>query len=216
MEPKLRLLTKEDFATALKKGVKVIDTRSKDEFAASHIPGTINIQNNNLFSTWMGWLLTYEEPFILIAEQATHDDLVRKLMRIGLDNIYGYVDNVHIWATLGNALEQSNQVTLDEFKTLRTTSDVQVIDLRGEVEFKQGHIPGAENLFVGTLDKNLDKVNKNGPVVVHCQAGDRSTFGYSLLLRAGFKNVRNFAGGMNAWQEANLAVEASKAHAVNA
>jgi len=36
-------------------------------------------------------------------------------------------------------------------------------------------------------------------VVIHCQAGDRSSIGYSLLRKHGFDNVLNYSGGMSEW-----------------
>ncbi|HRW98415.1 MAG TPA: MBL fold metallo-hydrolase [Cyclobacteriaceae bacterium] len=197
--PKLRKLTKEEFKSSMDKGVKIIDTRLKTEFAAGFIPGTINIQGNNAFATWMGWFLSYEEPFILIAEESKHDDLMRKLMRIGLDNVYGYVPNVEVWSELGNKLEKSNVISIDEFKKIRETNHTQILDLRGAAEYKAGHIEGVDNLFIGTLEKNLDKVKRDQQVVIHCQSGDRTAIGYSLLVKNGFKNVKNYSGGMNEW-----------------
>ena len=44
----------------------------------------------------MGWFVTYNEPFILLAAPSQMDDLTRKLMRIGLDNIHGFVDAAKI------------------------------------------------------------------------------------------------------------------------
>ncbi len=204
--PKPKRLSNADFKAAMDKGVKVIDTRLKTAFADGFIPGTINIQGNNAFATWMGWFLTYDEPFILIAEQAKHDDLVRKLMRIGMDNIYGYVENVDVWTGLGNKLEKSNVISLDEFKDILKGNHTQIVDLRGAAEYKEGHIKGTENIFVGTLEKNLDKIRKDQPVVIHCQSGDRSAIGYSLLRKHGFKNIKNYSGSMNEWVNAGNAV----------
>ena len=200
--PKLNKLTKEDFKAAIDKGIKVIDTRLKTDFAAGFIPGSINIQGNNAFATWMGWFMTYDEPFILIAEESKHDDLVRKLMRIGLDSIYGYVSDVNVWTDLGNTLEKSNVISLDEFKEIQKTNHAQIIDLRGAAEYNAGHINGTENVFIGTLEKNLDKIRKDQPVVIHCQSGDRSAIGYSLLRKHGFKNVKNYSGSINEWVNA--------------
>src|SRR5690606_35748396 len=90
--PKHAKLTKEEFNEAYNKNIKIIDTRNKFDFAKEHIPGSINIQGNNSFATWCGWILNYDEQFILIADKDQMDDLTRKLMRIGLDNILGYVD----------------------------------------------------------------------------------------------------------------------------
>lgn len=197
--PTLNKLTKEELKAAMDKGIKVIDTRLKTEFAEGFIPGSINIQGNTAFATWMGWFLTYDEPFILIAEVDNHDDLVRKLMRIGLDNIYGYVPDVTVWAELGKKLEKTNVISLDEFKEILKTNHTQIVDLRGAFEYKTSHIKGTENVFIGTLEKNLDKIKKDQQVVIHCQSGDRATIGFSLLAKHGFKNVKNYSGGMNEW-----------------
>ncbi|MEQ9102409.1 MAG: MBL fold metallo-hydrolase [Imperialibacter sp.] len=200
--PALKKLSKEDFKAAMDKGIKVIDTRMKTDFAKGFVPGTINIQGNNAFATWMGWFLSYDEPFILIAEEATHDDLTRKLMRIGLDNIYGYVSGVEVWEELGNKLEKASVISLDEFKDILKTNHTQVVDLRGAAEYKTGHIKGTDNVFIGTLEKNLDKIKKDQQVIIHCQSGDRSSIGYSILAKNGFKNVKNYSGGMGEWANA--------------
>lgn len=194
--PKLKKLSAQDLKAAMDKGIKVIDTRLKQDFAAGFIPGSINIQGNNAFATWMGWFITYEEPFILIAEESKHDDLVRKLMRIGLDNIYGYVPDVKEW---NGPLEKANVISLNEFKEILKTNHTQVVDLRGSSEYKSGHIKGTDHVFIGTLENNLNKIKKDQPVVIHCQAGDRASIGYSLLAKHGFKNIKNYSGGMNEW-----------------
>lgn len=197
--PKLKKLSDQELKTAMSKGIKVIDTRPKQEFAAGFIPGTLNIQGNNSFATWMGWFLTYEEPFILIAEESKHDDLVRKVMRIGLDNIYGYVPDVKEWTAQGGALEKANIISLEEFKNILKTNHTQVIDLRGAYEYKSGHIKGTDHVFIGTLEKNLNRIKKDEQVVIHCQAGDRASIGYSLLAKHGYRNIKNYSGGINEW-----------------
>jgi hydroxyacylglutathione hydrolase len=197
--PRLNKLSVEQLNDALKRGVTVIDTRMKSDFAKGFIPGTINIQGNNAFATWVGWFISYDEPFILIAEEANLNDLTRKLMRIGLDNIMGYVDGVQGWVNKGGTLSKSDIISLHEFKEILKGNHTQVVDLRGASEYRAGHIKGTENLFVGTLKTNLDKIRKDQQVVIHCQSGDRATIGYSILAKHGFKNVKNYSGGINEW-----------------
>lgn len=197
--PKLNKLTMEELKKALDTGVKVIDTRLKEDYAKGFIPGTINIQGNNAFATWMGWFVSYDEPFILIAEESKLDDLTRKLMRIGLDNIYGYIDNVSDYEKFGEKLSKSEIITADQLDNILKANHTQIIDLRGASEYKTGHIKGTENIFIGTLEKDLDKIRKDQQVVIHCQAGDRSAIGYSLLRKHGFRNVKNYPGGMSEW-----------------
>ncbi len=200
--PVLRKIAVAELKEALLKGIKLIDARPKTEFAGGFIPGSINIQGNNSFATWAGWLLKYDEPFIILAPEDQLNDLTRKLMRIGLDHIYGYVSSTQTWTEAGGALEKANILSLQETRELLAHNNVQLIDLRGAAEYNAGHIANAENVFVGTLVDNLQKINKNKNVIIYCQSGDRSSIGYSLLLKNGFKNIANFSGSIQEWVNA--------------
>jgi hydroxyacylglutathione hydrolase len=194
--PELKHLTPDELQKAMDQGIKVIDTRNKIEFQAGFIPGTINIQGNNSFATWMGWFISYDEPFILIAAKSQLNDLTRKLMRIGMDNFYGYLDAAQLDLAFSGQLVTAQMADLQEV-IHNETGDM--IDLRGAAEYNTGHISGAKHVFVGTLLQNLDEIPKNRPVIIHCQGGDRSAIAYSLLVKNGYSNVRNFSGGINEW-----------------
>ena len=205
--PKLKALSNQEMMEAMGRGVKLIDARNKTEFAKGYIPGSINIQGNNSFATWAGWFLNYEEQFMLLADPSMLDDLTRKLMRIGLDKIIGYVPSTVEFTDQGGQLDTVPVIDIDTFKSLLDEPNVQVIDLRNSTEFKSGHIKGADHVFVGTLMDNLDKVSKDKKVVIHCQGGDRATIGYSLLASAGYTNVLNYSASMNEWMALGNAVE---------
>jgi len=194
--PKHVKLSRAQFLNAYANGLTVIDARNKSDFAKGFIPGSLNIQGNNSFSTWCGWLLNYQNQFILICEDNQIEDLTRKLMRVGLDNIYGYISDVN---DLGIELHTADLISLEEFKTYIGKEDVQIVDVRGASEYEKGHIEGAVNVFLGTLQDNLDKISKDKQVIIHCQAGDRSAIAYTILAKHHFKNVKNFSGGMKEW-----------------
>ena len=205
--PKHAKLTKEQFLTAYKDGLKVIDTRDKVDFAKGFLPGSINIQGNNSFSTWAGWILNYQEQFILVADKSQMEDLTRKLMRIGLDNIYGFVEDI---SDLGLDLQTAEVIDLEEFKVLAEKDEVQVVDVRNTTEFNAGHVKGADHVFVGTIEDNLDKISKDKQVVIHCQSGDRAAIAYSLLRKKGFNQIKNYSGGMKEWKESGNNVVTDK------
>lgn len=198
--PKHKKLSKEEFLKAYHNGIKIIDTRNKVDFAAGFIPNSINIQGNNSFSTWMGWIVNYSEPFILIAQDEQMDDLTRKLMRIGMDQMLGYIDDVE---NLGLDLQVVDAIDIEEFKSYLNRNDIQIIDVRNKAEYDTAHIGNAKNVFVGTLEDNLDKINRDKQIVIYCQSGDRATIAFSLLKKNGFVNVKNFSGGMKEWTEKN-------------
>lgn len=197
--PTLPLLTAGALQSAMAKGIKLIDTRLKNDFAQGFIPESINIQGNNSFSTWAGWFLKYDEPFILLADESQLDDLTRKLMRIGLDNIMGYIPSTAIFTATGGTLEKVPVIDLQTTKEMMKDPDVEVIDLRGAAEFNAGHMARAKNVFVGTLPAHLEEVPKDKKVIIHCQSGDRAAIAYSILAKNGYKNVFNFSGGINEW-----------------
>ncbi len=193
-------LTAAESRAAYRRGAHIVDTRPRAENANGAVPGSLSIENGNSFSTWAGWLVGYDKQIVLVAEGSQVEDLTRKLMRIGMDDVIGYVTDV---ATLGLALERREIIDLDTFKTLVGRNDVQIVDVRNAAEYEAGHIPGAINLFVGTLADNLDKLDRNKQLVVHCQSGARAAIAQSVLAAHGFKDVLNFSGGMAEWVNAN-------------
>lgn len=196
--PTIENLSKEAFEKIQNEGLKIIDTRAWEDYAKGFLKGTLSITNNNSFSTWMGWYLNYEEKFIIIADENQVDDITRKLMRIGLDNLSGYITPEQLATFEKGNLETFTPI--DKEKVLsKLDEDVQVVDVRGASEFNQGHLEGAVNLFVGKLPQNLDKVSKDKPVIIHCQAGGRAAIAYSILKANGFDNILNYAGGWNDW-----------------
>jgi adenylyltransferase/sulfurtransferase len=54
---------------------------------------------------------------------------------------------------------------------------------------------------LGTLPQNLNKLSTADEIVVHCKLGGRSAKAVQLLREAGFKKVRNLAGGIDRWAQ---------------
>lgn len=195
--PKIKKLSASEFGDLYNKGVKVIDTRDKTEFAKGHIPGSISITNNKAFTNWAGWFIGYDEDFILVVKDEDTDAVTRKLMRIGLDRIAGYVASVD---ETGVPQETSESIDIETFKALKDKEGVQVFDVRNSGEYAAGHIEGVEHLFLGTLPDNLGKIDPNKEIIVHCQTGARSAIAQSILQANGFKNVKNYSGGYAEWK----------------
>lgn len=201
-------LTLTQFKDAVNENVTIIDTRDKFAFAGGHIKGSLNIQDNSAFTTWMGWMLGYDEKFLLIAPEHRIEELTKSLIRIGLDNIYGYFPNLESWANSGHELDVINQITCTNLRKKIDQEEVQVIDVRGASEYKAGTVDNAINFHVGSLKENLDKIRKDVDVVVHCATGDRSSIACSYLKKQGFDNVINLTGGYQHWlQECTLEKE---------
>ncbi len=190
----------------------VVDTRSAAEYAARHVPGTINIPLDKSFSTWAGWLVPYDRDFYLIVDDScAHcvDEAVRDLAMIGLDNVTGYLgtDVVEAWAAAGGELGTVPQISAAELAEQRRTNEVAVVDVRGHAEWEAGHLAGVPNIPVGYLPNRLAEIPRDRPVVVHCQSGARSSIAASLLRARGLTNVVNLTGGFAEWQARGNPVE---------
>lgn len=78
---------------------------------------------------------------------------------------------------------------------------MQIIDVRTADEYNNGHIRGAENIVLTSLENSLDKIDKDKSVIVYCQSGVRAAMATSILNRNGFKNIKTYLGGINEWTE---------------
>jgi hydroxyacylglutathione hydrolase len=197
----------------LAQGALVVDTRAAADFAAAHIPGTINIPLNRAFTGWAGWLIPYDRDFYLLIDHAREDAVqtaARDLAMIGLDRLGGYLDcdneMLETWRSSGGALESTPQLTAAQLHERVPAGDVTVIDVRGRNEWEVGHLPGVANIPLGLLPDRLAELPERGTIVLQCESGSRSAIAASLLQAKGGRAVANLEGGFNAWRKAGYPV----------
>jgi len=93
------------------------------------------------------------------------------------------------------------QVNVDQLTRLVNQQNAQLIDVRPKEAFAEGHIVNAINLPLEDINAGkvkLDKLKKK-PVIVYCQVGRSSAAASKKLNEAGFEQVFNLQGGINAW-----------------
>ncbi|MCD1293464.1 MBL fold metallo-hydrolase [Methanocella sp. CWC-04] len=184
-------------------GAVVLDTRSIDAFAGSHIKGAINIGIAPAFSTWAGNFIPYDKPVVLVLEQKEElDKVVKMLIRVGLDNIAGYLGGgMTAWHDKGMEESRFDLLTVDMLKTeLMEKGGLKVVDVRTPAEWDSGHIKDAIHLQIMSIEKNLDKLDKDENYAVVCGSGYRGSIAASILAGKGFGKMSNVAGGMRAWK----------------
>ncbi len=86
------------------------------------------------------------------------------------------------------------------------SEDAVVVDVRSDGEFRQGHIINAINVPESLLESQIDKLEKfrERPVILVCRTGQASGKASAALKRKGFARVHTLAGGLMAWEGANL------------
>ena len=186
----------------------VVDVRSKEAFAAAHIPGAINIPLGPNLPTWAGWVLPYDRPATIVLDNpAQLGEVVTHLVRVGFDDIQGYLQGgIDAWETSGYELATLRTLSVQDLAAAlkRDGRGLTVLDVRTEKEWAGGHIDGAIHIHGGTLQDRASEVPRDRPVVVVCGSGYRASIAGSFLKRNGIENVANVIGGMTAWKAAGL------------
>jgi hydroxyacylglutathione hydrolase len=206
--PPLRSLSPTDLEGMLKAGEIALDVRPMDEFAAGHVPGSVNIALGGQFASWAATVLGLATHPVLIAETDAQIEEARlRLARVGIEELDGYLaGGVAAWKQSGQPLATVAQITPQDLEDRLGAGKVQVLDVRREPEWDAGHVEGATWWPLDNFRVSPPEIDHEVPLAVHCKGGYRSMIAASLLQRAGFRNVMNLIGGFDAWQEAKLPV----------
>ena len=81
----------------------------------------------------------------------------------------------------------------------KKVDDVTILDVRQPKEYEAGHIPGAVLAPLPDLTDQMNRIDREKPVLVYCAVGGRSRVAAQLLSGQGFKNILNLSGGFNSW-----------------
>lgn len=112
-----------------------------------------------------------------------------------------------LWSFFGNRVSGINEVNTMEATRLMN-DEALLLDVREDNEWAVGRLPNARHIRLGELSKRLSELEKfkDKPVVVYCRSGNRSARACALLKKSGFSNPNNLAGGIMAWEQANLPI----------
>jgi glyoxylase-like metal-dependent hydrolase (beta-lactamase superfamily II)/rhodanese-related sulfurtransferase len=192
-------------------GDVLLDVRSAADFGAGHVPGSMNIGLGGQFAMWAGSLIPLNAAIVVIADTGAQvDESVVRLARVGIENVKGYLEGgVQSWRDAGLPVDSIEQVTVAQLKEQMSDADLQIVDVRRQGEYVDGHVPRALNAPLASLDKSLGPLplQKNKLTAVICAGGYRSSAAASLLRKRGFSNLLNVAGGTSAWVNAGYPVE---------
>ena len=180
-------LTHDGVRTALRAGVPVVDLRHRRAFAQRHLEGVTNIEYGAQCATYVGWLLPWGRPLVLVGDdERTVENAVVDLARIGIDTVAGVSTEPapeHAPETgTGCGYRRLRWDALAE--ELRAGRRPLVIDVRSETEFAEGHVEGAVNAPVHELPRLLETLPA-GEAWVHCKSGYRAGIAASILHAAG-------------------------------
>jgi glyoxylase-like metal-dependent hydrolase (beta-lactamase superfamily II)/rhodanese-related sulfurtransferase len=200
-----------DLVLALQRtGGQILDTRDAGEFAAAHLAGSLNIGLGGQYATWAGTLLSRDRPIVIIADPGREHEAATRLGRIGFDHIVGYLqDGLHSLASRPDLTATTERLSAPLVAERLAAGEPLAIDVRTPVEREQKFVAGSISIPLNHLAERLDELPKDRPLIVYCAGGYRSSIAASLLQQRGFPRVSEIAGGLAAWEAANLPVQFS-------
>lgn len=186
-----------------RRGAYILDTREPTEFAACHLPASINIGLSGQFATWAGTVLEPGRQCVIIAEKGREKEAALRLGRIGFDCLAGYLEGgTDALAARPDLTTAARRVTADELaEMLSGEAPPLVLDVRADSERDRAHIPGSMHIPLPQLASRLDEIPRERKLVVHCAGGYRSSIAASILRLNGFSEVPDLIGGMSAWEK---------------
>jgi glyoxylase-like metal-dependent hydrolase (beta-lactamase superfamily II)/rhodanese-related sulfurtransferase len=195
----LQALSVVAFKEKVAQGALIVDTRQATTFTEAFIPESISIGLDGRFAEWAGILLPFGQSIVLVSEEGKEEESIIRLARIGIDTVEGYLEGgIEKWTEAGEPLDLIIDIEVDELAMdLPHDPRLEIIDVRKESEFSEGHIKGATNMPLNSFADilNLASVDHEKNLYVHCAGGYRSVIAASLLKRQGFHNLRNVLGG---------------------
>ena len=205
--PELKPIAAAELKPMLERGAVALDVRPTEQFAAGHVPGSVNIALSGQFASWAGAVLGLASRPVLITDTPDQISEARvRLARVGIEDLAGYLDGgVEGWKREGLELAQMPQIAVQQLKAQLDNRDLQVLDVRRQGEWDAGHIAEADWYPLDRFRAALPSLDRHSTTAVHCKSGYRSMIAASLLQRAGY-DVINVMGGFDAWEKEQLPV----------
>ncbi|MDU8923409.1 thiosulfate sulfurtransferase GlpE [Pasteurellaceae bacterium LIM206] len=108
-------------------------------------------------------------------------------------------------------MEQFVEITAEQAWRMVQQDNAVILDVRDLPRFTYSHAKGAFHLTNQSYGRFQDSYDYDHPVIVSCYHGVSSRNVAAFLIEQGYENVYSIKGGFEAWQQANLPIEAAYA-----
>jgi hydroxyacylglutathione hydrolase len=189
----------------------VVDIRDARDYAAGHIPNSVNIALRGRLETWVGIMVPWGSNVVLGGELEDLKEALHRLHRVGYTAQYVLVSE---WQKAGLALNENDLISPQElYAAIQAGNEPLIVDVRLPNEWMGLRIGTVLNLPLNKLSELSAKLNPDEPVVAVCNSAYRSTMAIGVLERKGFTKATSLAGGSEAWIEAGYPVYGAETRA---
>jgi len=197
--PTLKPYSPSEVKASMDEGVVVLDIRHQKKFGAGHIPDSFGIRVDAPLVVWAGWVIPFGSRIVLLGESAEQrEDAMRQLIRIGYDDVLGYLEGgIEAWAR-NYPVESVQTISVQNLR--ERLNEVTLVDVRRLSEWEEGHIPGAIHFEGGRIPWEALPFPQDKPLAIQCGSGNRSMIAISVLKRRGIHNAIQVEGGIDRWK----------------
>ena len=213
--------------TGVKGGMHyLIDVRSEDEYAASHVPGSFNVPGGQAVQRADDFIAVRNAPIIFISNQSARAVMAAYWYRqMGFANVSVLEGGLSAWSKIVGDLEKgelrdeplgysaaklaARLIDAPALERRRRDLTTLILDVGTSVEFETAHVPGARWISRGWIEGRLPEqfADRKQAVVLTCRDGRQSLFGARTLAEMGYTQVAVLDGGVRAWSAAGLPTE---------
>lgn len=118
--------------------------------------------------------------------------------------------NPRFLAFVNEVRQRVNEVDVQQVKRwMEQNRPFVLVDVREESEWAKGHLPSAQYLGRGILERDIETryPELDTPLVLYCGGGFRSVLAADNLQQMGYRDVISMDGGYRGWLDANFPVE---------
>lgn len=188
----------------------MIDTRSKEQYSAAHIPGSYHIDTIDRSRL--------ARTIILINDNGNEDLLISLFRELSTSHeIYNLENGLTEWKTRGYKtlshtfspdFVTSSKVQFVEPRDLDAfmrdplvADDLLIIDTRRPGNFATGHVPKAMNIPLTELEFRYREIPRQKKIFIYGANQESSFQSGALLHDLDFLNVKTINGGFAAWEQ---------------
>ncbi len=192
--PSLQPLTAQAVAGRMGSGAQLVDVRPVQQYADSHILGSLAIPLRDVFATWLGWTAEPNLPLVFVrADDQDPDEIIWQSLKIGYDNLAGELGGgMAAWVAAGLSTTTTALLAAGQI------DGRPLIDVRQRSEYATGHVPRSSSIELGQLAEGHARQVPDGAAVM-CGQGERAMTAVSLLERSGRRDLAVVVGGPGDW-----------------
>ena len=192
-----------------REGALVVDVRTPQQFAEAHIPGAVCLTALSAgFGTRLAWIADRAQEIVLVGRDDRDALVAAKLATaVGIRRIAGFLHGgMTSWREERRPVAHVERLPIGDLYA--RSGELQILDVREQSEWDQGHIPGSVHRPYHDIDEIPAGIDPAQPVAVVCASGQRAAVAASLIARHGAEHVVHVtAGGVGTWERAGHPIE---------